>query len=147
MITTLGSVPFVSLNTHCHTHISSKSVLRFLLFMESLFARFGILAQVSLPRILDSLTAKTISLWLFISSSKRDLEPTVEYCGTCWVMGDIFSHYNFLGSWVDDVNTLCWSLPGSECSSSRHDSDPVNEKKSGASELFFASACAVSQRK
>lgn len=62
VIMTLGSGPFVSLYTHNHTYISSKSVLRFLPFMESLFAGFGVLAQISLPRILDSLTAKTISL-------------------------------------------------------------------------------------
>lgn len=50
-------------------------------------------------------------------------------------MGDVFSHLNFLGSWVDDVNTLCWCLPGSVCSSSHQEPDPVKEKESGVSEL------------
>lgn len=126
-------------------YISSKSVLHFLPFMESLFARFGILVQISLPRVLDSPTAKMFSLWLFISSSKMDLEPPVEYCGICWLKGDVFSHFNFLGSWVDDVNTLCWSLPGSVCSSSHHESDPVKEKESGVSVLHFCLCCFTMQ--
>lgn len=56
-------------------------MLCFLPFMESLYARFGILAQISLPHILDSLTAKMISILHFLK--QNDSWSPVEYCGVC----------------------------------------------------------------
>lgn len=115
----------------------------FLPCMQRLDAGFGILTQISLPYVLGSLRAKTVSILLFISSSKMDPELPVEYCGIYWLKGDILSHLNFLWSLVD-VNTLCWDCQALWTVVLIKFRPSQGRKELGVGKLFSISACVLS---